>query len=129
MTLGGKPDKRRTVFEYYARLIDAGTLLPGDRLPIYSEIERQHGISHVTAVSVIRGLKENLYVRTSTAGIVVHMRGPSRLYQLLCNALNALEDAGEQLQVEESAGMACIAGKSGGAHWNPETKRWEAPAS
>lgn len=127
MTVGGKPNKWRAVYGHFANLIDSGALSPGDRLPPYPEIERQHGISHVTATAVVRALRKDLYVETSTAGIVVRLAGANRLYQLLCDALNALEDAEQHLQIEEFAGGACIAGRDGGACWNPETRRWEAP--
>lgn len=127
MTSGGKQVKWRRVFDHYADRIESGQLRPGDRLPTYPEMERLHSISHVTALSVVRRLKDAHYVRTTTAGIVVDLSGPNRLYQLLCDTLNALDAAGQQLQVEEFGGLACIAGRDGGACWNPKTERWEAP--
>lgn len=128
MTLGGKLGKGQRVYDYYASLIDSGKLKPGDRLPTYPQLEEQHGVSHATALAAIRALKADRYVRTSTAGMSVDLAGNARLYQALCDALNALEDADQQLQVEEFAGLACIAGRDGGACWNPTTQRWEAPA-
>lgn len=127
MTVSGRQDKARAVYGHYAYLIDSGTLKPGDRLPAYPELKRRHQISHVTATAVVRALKNDLYIRTTTAGIVVYLGGTNRMYQVLCNALNDLEDAGQLLQVEEFGGLACIAGHDGGACWNPEKRCWEAP--
>lgn len=127
MTSGGQPLKRQMVFDHFASLIDSGQLQPGDRLPVYGEIQEQFRISHVTAMRVIGALKEAHYVRTSTQGIFVYLGGPDRLYQLLCDALNTLQDAGQQLEIQEFASLPCIAGQDGGACWNPDTGRWEAP--
>jgi DNA-binding GntR family transcriptional regulator len=116
--------KARHVYAYYAHMIDSGRIKPNERLPIYSEIQEQHGISHATAVTVIRALREDLYLRSTTAGIYVNLAGPDRLLQRLCDVLNEIKDSGlaEDLQVE------CTLKSGNGVRWNPASGRWERTA-
>ena len=121
----GRRDSYRLVYQHFAGLIDAGELLPGDKLPTTPEIEKQHDISHATVTKVMRLLRQDLYVRSSPQGVFVNLARHQRLYQHLCDVLNSLEEMGEQLRTEEFEGHACIGGRNGIARQDPETRRWE----
>lgn len=112
-------------YRQFMELIDSGQLAPGDQLPTYPEIEKRFDISHATATKVIRLLKENGYVCSSTQGVFVKWTKTDRLLQQLCDALNALEGDGQDPQLENSRDGSCIAVRSGAVCWNPHMGVWE----
>jgi len=112
-------------FDDIAEQIDSGELKPGDRLPTYPVIKSKYKVSHVTAMHIVRMLKDALYIRTTTQGIYVNLSGRDRLLQHLCDALNALENAGEGPVLYAQDGVNSILTSQGGVRQNGETLQWE----
>lgn len=125
----GRYGSYRRVIDHYIEQIDSGIMIPGDKLPSGLEIQEQWGISHATATKAIRLLREGLYVKSTTAGVVVRYTRPQRLLHILCDTLNELEHESQQLQLEDAAGVACVMGRDGGVCWNPQTEAWEIVAN
>lgn len=113
------------VYNHYAQLIDGGQLQPDDRLPTSHELEQEWNISHATATKVIRLLRDNDYVYTSTQGTFVLLTQHDRLLKRLQDTLNALEAARQDIQLEVGKNGSCIMGRDGGVCWNSETEMWE----
>lgn len=100
---------------------------PGERLPSLSSIQENWGISHETAAKAVRALKDALYAQPTNQGTFVYLGSAARKYQLLCNLLNELEVAGQELQTEDGEGVPAITGRDGGVTRNPDTGLWERP--
>lgn len=112
-------------YQQFMEMIDSGQLVPGDQLPTYPEIEARFKISHATATKVIRLLRENGYVLSSTQGVFVRWTKTDRLLQRLCDTLNALEEDGQDPQLERSRDGMCVAVREGAVCWNPRVEAWE----
>lgn len=112
------------VYNHYADLIDSGQLQPGDRMPTLHKVQSVWDISHVTAAKVMRLLRDDGYVRTSTQGTFVFLAKQDRLLKQLRDTLNALEEAGQDLQLEVGRNGSCILGRDGGVCWDNETETW-----
>lgn len=117
------------VLQHYAGLIDNGKLLPGDQLPTLPELTELHGISHLTATKVVRMLRDDDYVYTTTKGTFVYLTKQKRLFKKLCDALNELESDGQQLQLEDGESGWCVIGRDGGVCWDAEAAQWEQVAT
>lgn len=126
MAIGRNPNtKYQAVYDELAGKIDSGQLTTGDRLPTGPELQESAGISHVTARKVYRLLQDQGYVFTTTQGTFVRCSQAERLLRRLCDTLNALEAAGQNLQLEVGRTGSCLMGREGGVSWNGETQQWE----
>jgi DNA-binding GntR family transcriptional regulator len=122
----GRRNAYREVFEEIAGQIDSGQLKRGDQLPTYPEMEKRYGISHATATRVVRLLKERGYVEGSTRGTFVHMTRSEWLFQQLADVLNALEEDGQDPQLEVSPNGSWVVGRAGAVNWRPQRSAWVA---
>lgn len=109
----------------FMQMIDSGRLQPGAQLPTYPVIEARYQISHATATKVIRLLRENGYVFSNTQGVFVKWSKADRQLHQLRAALNALEEDGQDPQLEMGQGGMCIATRSGAVCWDPKQETWE----
>lgn len=121
----GRRGVYREVYTHYADMIDSGQLGLGDRIPSSSRIATEWGISHATAAKVLRLLRDNGYVTATSKGTIVARTKIGRLLHRLSDALNALEDERQLLQLESDKHGSCIMGREGGVCWNVLTQRWE----
>lgn len=128
-TVTGRRKGRRGVYKeiytHYADLIDSGRLNPGDRIPTSSRLSDERDVSHATAAKALQLLRDNGYVTTTSKGTVVARTKIGRLLHQLSDALNALEDERQSLQLESNEHGTCIMGREGGVCWNLLTLRWE----
>lgn len=120
--------KYTSVRNHYARLIDEGSLTPGDRLPSLEAVGKTHGISHATASKVYSILREEGYISTTPRGTFVARTGDERLYKRLQDALNALEQNARSVQLEVGELGSCIVGPDGAVYWDSTSRTWEVSA-
>lgn len=121
----GRRGVYREIYAHYTELIDSGQLGPGDRIPSSSRLSTERDISHATAAKVLQLLRDNGYVTTTSKGTFVSRTKIGRLLYQLSDALNALEDERQSLQLETGEHGSCIMGREGGVCWNALTMRWE----
>lgn len=115
----------RDVYRHFAQLIDSGQLKPGDRIPASPRIADAWDISHGTAAKALQLLRDEKYVKSTSKGTFVAHTKTKRLLGQLVDALNALEDDKQSLQLESGEHGTCIMGRDGGVCWNALTQRWE----
>lgn len=128
MVTGRRKGRRgvyKEIYAHYADLIDSGQLGPGDRIPSSSRISTEWDVSHATSAKVLQLLRDSGYVTTTSKGTVVSRTKIGRLLHHLSDALNALEDERQLLQLESDERGSCIMGRDGGVCWNLLTLRWE----
>jgi DNA-binding GntR family transcriptional regulator len=117
-----RPNATHTdIVTYYADRINDGGIRVGEKLPTIHATAKKFKMSPTSAAKAFTQLQVLGYVESNGKGTYVIAAGPMRLYRMLGNIMNELQDAGESpmTYAGDLTRPPRIVGTSGAVAWQP----------